>query len=105
MLSTEPETEEGERYRMDKIKELSDDIEVRKLYGDPFTFSPQFGLIIQANEDPVFTADKKSLTMLFSADIEDYIFQLFSCLTQIQKIQMKNSGDCVVSDMISKLSV
>lgn len=59
VISTEPETEEGDHFRMDKIKELSDDIEVRGLYQSPFTFSPQFGLIIQSNQDPVFTSDKK----------------------------------------------
>jgi phage/plasmid-associated DNA primase len=56
VITTEPETEEGECFRMDKIKELSDPIECRALYSKPITFDVQFGLIIQSNQDPKFSS-------------------------------------------------
>jgi phage/plasmid-associated DNA primase/isopentenyldiphosphate isomerase len=56
VITTEPETEEGECLRMDKIKELSDPIECRALYSKPITFDVQFGLIIQSNQDPKFSS-------------------------------------------------
>lgn len=58
VLSTEPD--DGEKFHMDKIKELSDPIEVRALYQQPFTFKPQFAIIIQANHNPEFTSVKKA---------------------------------------------
>lgn len=55
-VTTEPETEQNEVIRMEKIKGLSDPQLVRGLYQKPFTFHAQFGLIIQANQDPQFSS-------------------------------------------------
>lgn len=62
VVSTEPETEQGEVIRMDKIKEFSDEIECRQLYKNPFTFKPQFALFIQSNQDPVFSSSGDAVT-------------------------------------------
>lgn len=61
VASTEPETEEGEKIRVEKIKGFSDDMLVRGLYEKPFVLKVQFALILQSNQDPQFSSFNDAL--------------------------------------------
>lgn len=49
------ESEVDEKWNMSKIKEVSDNVETRTLYGKPFEFKPQFTLWGMTNNDPTFS--------------------------------------------------
>jgi putative DNA primase/helicase len=57
--TSEPEAEERLQEGTIKLLTGGDPLTGRLLYGQPFTFKPQFGLFIQCNNIPVFNAITK----------------------------------------------
>ena len=72
VISTE--ADEDSKYQTSKIKELSDVLEVRALYKNPVSFTPQFGLIIQSNDDPQFTTCDKGIIRRYRGQKFPYQF-------------------------------
>ena len=70
------ESEIDERWNCSKIKELSDTLETRKLFGNPFEFRPQATLWAMSNNDPTFSCMDNGVTRRYRGVEFNVVFQI-----------------------------